>query len=97
MAAKSAKKTSKTVKVKTTRKASSKAKSKSPGVVVSSSSRLYKSRKDRFVAGVIGGIASYIKVDATILRLFFVAIVAFTGFVPGIFAYAAAAIILPEE
>lgn len=95
MAAKSAKKTSKTVKVKTTRKASSK--SKSPGVVVSSSSRLYKSRKDRFVAGVIGGIASYIKVDATILRLFFVAVVAFTGFVPGIFAYAAAAIILPEE
>lgn len=95
MAAKSAKKPTKTTKVKASKKATTKTKSSSS--TVNTSSRLYKSRKDRFVAGVIGGIASYIKVDATILRLFFVAVVAFTGFVPGIFAYAAAAVILPEE
>jgi phage shock protein PspC (stress-responsive transcriptional regulator) len=49
------------------------------------------------VAGVLGGLATFFKVDSTILRLVYIAIVAFTGFIPGILAYALAAIVIPER
>lgn len=48
------------------------------------------------IGGVLGGLASYFKIDSTILRLAFVAIVAFTGFVPGIVAYGMAMVVIPE-
>jgi phage shock protein C len=36
--------------------------------------RLYCSRKDRMLTGVCGGIAEYLQVDSTLVRLFFVAV-----------------------
>ncbi|WP_163970523.1 PspC domain-containing protein [Oceanobacillus halotolerans] len=41
--------------------------------------RLYRSEKDRILAGVLGGISEYFKIDPTLIRLLFVAIVLFTG------------------
>jgi phage shock protein C len=36
--------------------------------------RLYCSRQDRMLTGVCGGIAEYLHVDSTLVRLFFVAV-----------------------
>ena len=59
--------------------------------------KLYRSRKNRMICGVCGGVAEYFNVDATVdatlIRLV-LAIFGFTG--TGIFAYIIAAIIIPD-
>lgn len=35
--------------------------------------RLYRSRKERMLAGILGGIAEYFNIDPTLVRLLFVA------------------------
>ena len=55
--------------------------------------KLYRSRENRMICGVCGGVAEYFNVDATLIRLV-LAIFAFTG--TGIFAYIVAAIIIPD-
>ena len=57
--------------------------------------KLYRSRDDRVLAGICGGIAKYLGVDSTIVR-----IIAFLLIVPGglsIWVYIALAIIIPNE
>lgn len=56
--------------------------------------RLFRSRKERMLFGVCGGIAEYCNLDPTIIRLAF-AIFAATG--AGVAAYIIAAIIVPAE
>jgi phage shock protein C len=56
--------------------------------------KLYRSRKNRMICGVCGGVAEYFNIDPTLIRLV-LAIFAFTG--TGIFAYIVAAIIIPDE
>ena len=56
--------------------------------------RLYRSRKDRIVCGVSGGVANYFNVDPTLIRLAFV-LFGCTG--TGILAYLVAAVIVPDE
>lgn len=63
----------------------------------SSSKMLTRSKSDKMITGVIGGIAAYFNIDSTILRLAWVAIVAFTGFVPGVLAYGVASLVMPEK
>src|SRR5579884_163638 len=41
--------------------------------------RLYRSRTDRMIGGVCGGLAEYFAVDSTLVRLFFVLAAIFTG------------------
>jgi len=55
--------------------------------------RLYRSRSDRMIAGVCGGIGEYFGVDATLIRLGW-AILVVLGV--GILAYILAWIIIPE-
>lgn len=59
------------------------------------SKRLYKSRSNRMICGVCGGVAEYLKLDPTIIRLLF-ALFCFLGG-SGILVYIIAAIIIPEE
>lgn len=59
--------------------------------------KLYRSKKNKIIAGVIGGIGEYFDVDPVLLRLLWVLIVAFTGFIPGIIAYPFAIIIIPAN
>ena len=59
------------------------------------SGRIHKSAKDKKLAGVCGGIAEYLGVDPTIIRLAW-ALLAF-GWGTGILAYIICAIVLPEE
>jgi len=57
--------------------------------------KLYRSKKDRIIAGVCGGIAEYAKIDSTLIRLAFAVSVLFGGF--GILAYLIAWFIIPEQ
>lgn len=57
--------------------------------------RLYRSRTDRMLAGVCGGIAKYFEIDPTLVRLFWL-IATFAGG-SGILAYIIAAIVIPLE
>lgn len=59
-------------------------------------SKLKRSKKDRLISGVVGGVAEYYQIDATLLRIGWVVVVSFTGFVPGTVAYVAASLIMPE-
>ncbi len=56
--------------------------------------KLYRSRKDRWLFGVCGGLGMYLGIDPTIIRIIFV-LLAFVGF--GILAYIVMAIIVPVE
>ena len=56
--------------------------------------RVYRSRENRMICGVCGGIADYFNVDPTLIRLGLV-LLACTG--SGILAYFIAAIIIPDQ
>ena len=57
--------------------------------------KLYKSLKDRKIAGVCGGIAEYFDIDSNVIRIIWV-IFAF-GFGTGILAYIICALILSDN
>jgi phage shock protein PspC (stress-responsive transcriptional regulator) len=59
--------------------------------------RLTRSRKDRMIAGVCGGLANYMAVDPTIVRLVFALATFFTVVFPGILIYLVMWIIIPKE
>lgn len=56
---------------------------------------LYRSKKDRVIGGVCGGIAEYLDADPTIIRLLWAVAVLAWG--AGIIAYILAWIIIPEK
>lgn len=58
--------------------------------------RLYRSRKNRMIAGVCGGFAEYLNIDPTIVRLVIVLLAIF-GVSAGFWIYLIAAIIVPNE
>lgn len=57
--------------------------------------KLYKSRTDKKLCGVCGGIAEYFDMDVTLVRLAWVAFTLLGG--SGILAYIIAAIVMPSE
>jgi phage shock protein C len=57
--------------------------------------RLYRSNRNKMICGVCGGIAEYINIDPTIVRLLWV-VFSFAGGA-GLLAYIIAAIIIPVE
>ncbi|MDP1794310.1 MAG: PspC domain-containing protein [Acidimicrobiales bacterium] len=59
--------------------------------------KLYRSRADRVVGGVLGGAADYLGVDATLLRVIYAALAVFTSFFPAFVLYIIAMAVLPEE
>ncbi len=56
--------------------------------------RLVRSAEDRMLAGVAGGLAEYINLDPTIVRLLFVLLALAGG--PGILIYAILWLVMPE-
>lgn len=55
--------------------------------------KLYRSMNDKKIAGVCGGIAEYMNIDSTIVRL--VAIILVFGWGSGLLAYIVAALVMP--
>lgn len=58
--------------------------------------RLYRSTKDRMIAGVCGGIAEYFNIDPTIVRVIAVLLLLPGGF-PGLVPYLVLWIIVPKD
>jgi len=58
--------------------------------------RLTRSRENRILAGVMGGIGEFFGVDPVIIRLGYLLLTVFTGFVPGIVGYLLAILVVPE-
>jgi len=57
--------------------------------------RLYRSRTDRMIGGVCGGLGAYFNVDPSLVRLAFVLLLVFGG--SGFLLYVILWVILPEE
>jgi phage shock protein PspC (stress-responsive transcriptional regulator) len=57
--------------------------------------KLYRSRSDKKIGGVCGGLAVYLDMDATLVRLIWVIAALFAGW--GLLAYLIAWIVMPEE
>ncbi|MBN2651391.1 MAG: PspC domain-containing protein [Spirochaetales bacterium] len=57
--------------------------------------KLFRSKKNKMVAGVLGGLAEYFNIDATLVRVIGILIILFSGFVPGIVAYLILILIMP--
>jgi phage shock protein C len=60
-----------------------------------SAKKLYRSRRDRKIAGVCGGFAEYLDVDATLVRLLWLIMAFFVGW--GFIGYLIAWIVMPNE
>lgn len=58
--------------------------------------KLYRSKTDRMIAGVCGGLAKYFEVDPIIIRVIFF-ILLLPGGLPGILPYVIMWIVVPEE
>jgi phage shock protein C len=57
--------------------------------------KLRRSRHDKKIAGVCGGVAEYLAVDSTLIRLIWLMLAFFGGW--GILGYIVAWIIMPQE
>ena len=56
--------------------------------------KLYRSNTDKKIFGVCGGIAEYLNIDSTIIRLLWILTICVFG--TGILAYFLAALVMPE-
>jgi phage shock protein C len=65
------------------------------GGAMDSTRKLYRSKTDRKVAGVCGGLAQYFNIDPTLIRVLFVVLAILGG--SGLLLYLALWIIVPTE
>ena len=56
--------------------------------------KLYRNTQNKMIAGVCSGVAEYVNIDPTVVRLIW-ALIGLSG--AGILAYLVAALIIPEE
>ena len=57
--------------------------------------KLYRSRTDKKICGVCGGLAKYMNMDVSIMRIIALCLVLFAG--GGLLAYLICALVIPEE
>ena len=57
--------------------------------------KLYRSKSDKKLAGVCGGLAKYLNIDVTLVRLIWALVVVIGG--AGLLAYLVCALVIPEE
>ncbi len=59
--------------------------------------KLYRSKTDRRLVGICGGLGKYFRIDSNIIRLIFVVLLFVTGFFPMAVVYIIAIGIIPED
>lgn len=59
--------------------------------------KLFRSKSDRKIAGICGGLGQLLEIDPTIIRLIVVFVFFATGLFPTFIAYVVGWIIIPEE
>ncbi len=57
--------------------------------------KLYKSRTNKMLGGVCGGLAEYFGVDPTLMRVIYLILTLLTGVIFGVVVYVILAIIIP--
>lgn len=57
--------------------------------------RIYRSRRERMIGGVAGGIAEYFEIDPVIVRFAFIALTLFNGV--GLILYIVGMVIIPDQ
>lgn len=58
---------------------------------------LRRSKNNRMIAGICGGIGEYFDKDPVLIRLIWVVIVLLSGIFPGVIVYLVAYFVIPEE
>jgi phage shock protein C len=58
---------------------------------------LRRSRANRMIGGVVGGLAEYVGMDPVLARILYVLISVFSAAFPGILVYIILWIVIPEE
>ena len=59
--------------------------------------RLVLKQSDKKITGLCSGIADYVDVDVTVIRLIVLTLIIMTGVLPGLFVYLIASAITPKE
>ncbi|HET7610806.1 MAG TPA: PspC domain-containing protein [Rhodanobacteraceae bacterium] len=58
---------------------------------------LRRSRHDRMIAGVVGGLADHFGIDSSMLRIIYVLVSIFSAAFPGILVYIILWLVVPQE
>lgn len=58
---------------------------------------LRRSRRDRIIAGVVGGLADYFGLDPAVARIIYVLVSIFSAAFPGILVYIILWILIPQQ
>ncbi len=58
--------------------------------------KLVRSKTNKVISGILGGIGEYLDIDPVIVRIIYVALMLITGIVPLIVAYITALFIVPK-
>lgn len=66
-------------------------------VTMSTTKKLYKKSSDKMLCGVCSGLADYLNIDKTLVRVLFALITLVTAFFPCLIAYIVLAVIMPDE
>ena len=59
--------------------------------------RLFRSNKNKMIAGICGGLAEYMEQDPTLIRLLVVLVALLTAVLPFVLIYVICWIIIPDE
>ena len=59
--------------------------------------KLKRSKNDKIISGVLGGVGEYMGIDSTLIRIVWLLSLALTGFVPGVILYVVATFVLPKK
>ncbi|GGH88921.1 phage shock protein C [Pullulanibacillus pueri] len=59
--------------------------------------RLYRSRKNRMLSGILGGIGEFFNIDPTIIRVAYILLMVLTAFFPFFILYFIFYFVIPEE
>lgn len=59
--------------------------------------RLYRSKENKILAGILGGVGEYFDTDPVLVRLIYLIVLIATGVVPGILVYILAIFVVPER
>ena len=57
--------------------------------------KLYRSKTDKKIAGICGGLAKYLNIDVTLIRVLWAVVSIFAG--AGLLAYIICAFVIPDE
>lgn len=64
---------------------------------MASGKKLYKKTSEKKICGVCAGLAEYLNIDVTVVRVLFVLLSLFTTGFPGLLVYIIMALVMPDE